>query len=146
MKYTGYTKDVRTRLMEFAAIMRSSDIAELITTAVHELDKLQSDSTWHKYPDEKPEHYARVFVSCKGKSGKEYTTVARYIAPKSTKEEDYMSDDYEEDGSACEYDEENDCYWVKENFFEEMETAEYSYTIAEEVLSWRPLPRNSDVL
>jgi hypothetical protein len=64
---------------------------------------------------------------------------ACYIPPKTVLADDFLSDEWDCE-SAAEYDEEKDCYWVTEGWWEASWDAETNWKIAGEVIGWLPLP------
>jgi len=95
-------------------------------------------SSWFSIEDKLPETKQRVIVSFTTSSGKHtYVTCADYIAPRTVPEEGYMDDDYIGYGD---YDEENDCYWTPEGFYEWSYESEINWKLSEKVTHWMPIP------
>ena len=77
-------------------------------------------------------------VFFKNKYSKKHITIAQYISYHIVLAEDFLNDEYDE--SFMDYDEENDCYWTPEGFYEYQYEPEINYFLTEEVLYWMPLP------
>ena len=95
---------------------------------------------WISVKERLPEAERTVFVRVFPESQymKPYTTNACYIPPKTVLAENFL--DENSDGLADEYDESNDCYWVKEGWFEICMEGEYNYKINGTITHWMPLP------
>ena len=95
---------------------------------------------WIKTDERKPEAQKMVFITAhEEKYNHSYTTTAQYIPPKTVLSEDFLNDEYSE---GCEeYDEENDCYWVLEGWFEYQTIPDVSWKIDDTVTHWMELPR-----
>jgi hypothetical protein len=113
--------------------------------ACQENDKLQSALTaankWVSVKDALPECKKSVFISCTSPhTGNRFTQKAVYISPKTVLADDFLSDECDCSDGIMEYDDENDCYWVTEGWFEDSLEAEINYHITWEVTHWQPLP------
>ncbi len=101
------------------------------------------DSPWRpEYIDpdtEKPPSKFKVLAKVEFKPGKFYYTTAQYIAPKTVLSEDFLNEDCDL-GDLDEYDDEKDCYWVKEAWFEEQWEPETQYQISDKVVGWMLIP------
>lgn len=122
---------------------------EQLIGILDELERLQESERWHKYPDEKPKKLKRKLISCKYPnrySGKPIQLIAQYVPPKTVLADDFLSDELDCE-NVQEYDEEKDCYWVVEGWWECSEEAEYNYQISGDVIEWRdiPLPSSPEV-
>ena len=95
---------------------------------------------WISVKERLPKAERTVFVSVFPESQymKPYTTNACYIPPKTVLAENFL--DENSDGLADEYDESNDCYWVKEGWFEICMEGEYNYKINGTITHWMPRP------
>lgn len=79
-----------------------------------------------------PESGKRVIFGWDG-YGKRRTSIGFYAAPKSIN-----ADDFDEPES-YEYDEEKDCYWLQEGWYEDGAEGEYFYPV-HNVTHWTELP------
>lgn len=93
---------------------------------------------WISVDEQLPETQKRVLVCFTNSSGKAWVTCADYIAPKSVLYEDYMDEQFSTVG---EYDEENDCYWTDEGFYEYNYAPETNWQLSDKVTHWMPLPQ-----
>lgn len=93
---------------------------------------------WISVDERLPETQSRVLVCFTTQSGKVWTTCADYIAPKSVLYEDYMDENY---STAEDYDEENDCYWTSEGFYEHNYEPETNWKLSETVTHWMLIPK-----
>ncbi len=99
----------------------------------------EENMSWIDLEKVKPNNREIVLIVCLNNYGKRYITLAEYVSYKSVLSSDYLSEDCENDG--CEdYDEEKDCYWVKEGFFEYQYEADINYRVSNEVLFWMSKP------
>lgn len=83
-----------------------------------------------------PENMQRVLV-CFKIEDKPVVSICDYIAAKSVLEEDYTNPSQSEDH--YDYDEEDDCYWMPEGFYESLHLPEINYFLTEKVLFWMPI-------
>lgn len=67
-----------------------------------------------------------------------FQTMAEYIPPRTVLFEDYMDDDYCGDDWG-DYDEENDCYWTREGWYEWQSETDVNYFLTAKVTHWMPL-------
>lgn len=96
---------------------------------------------WNKYPEVKPENRKEVLLLCKDGS-KTYYALAEFIPAKTVLSEDYLNNDAQGTEWMEEYDEENDCYWCRENFFEFNYQSEMSWMVDKnDVIAWVELPK-----
>ena len=93
---------------------------------------------WINIKDQQPESKSIVMVFFKNKYGKKHITIAQYVSYRTVLAEDFLNDECDE--SFMDYDEENDCYWIPEGFYEYQYEPEINYFLTEEVLYWMPLP------
>ena len=77
-----------------------------------------------------------VIVKLNGKTL--WTTIAEYIHPKTILSEDFFDEACEGDD---EYDEEKDCYWVKEGWYESNLYSENNWCITDEVMWWAEIEK-----
>ena len=98
---------------------------------------------WISVEDRLPEKLTRVLASLQmfDYLGKPMvrTTIAEYLPARTVLEEDYLSSDGE-NYELVEYDEEKDCYWCLENWYESNIYHEENYQIIDKVVAWMPLP------
>ena len=113
---------------------------KVVESAREELAALKSEHAWRDASVVKPDKLTPVLVTGKGLAGQKFTTLAEYIPPRTVLEEDYIADEYI--GEECaEYDDEKDCYWVKEGWFEYAYVAEIHYSLLGfEITHWMPIP------
>lgn len=90
---------------------------------------------WKSPAEEMPPDQKRVAVIIEMENGSWWTTMAEHISARTVHSEDYLSDDCEP-GNLDEYDEEKDCYWVKENWFESNLFDENNWVINRPILFW----------
>lgn len=128
--YPGLTiENFQTGRSEFCPLKIISDDAPTVD-AVPE--------GWISVEDRLPECQQRVLAYYSNEFGKKRIELACYIPPKTVKSEDYLSDEAE----GCEwYDEENDCYWVNEGWFEDSWEADTNWAITVPITHWMPLPK-----
>jgi len=93
---------------------------------------------WINVDERLPEVQKRVLVCFTNHNGKTWTTCAEYIAPKSVLEADYMDENYSDGG---EYDEEKDCYWTNDGWYEFNYEPEINWKLSDKVTHWMPLPK-----
>jgi len=111
-----------------------------------EIDRLNKLAQWIPVSERLPECKKSVFVSCiSPHTGNRFTQKAVYISPKTVLADDFLSDECDCSDGIMEYDEENDCYWVTEGWFEDSLEAEINYHITWEVTHWLPLPNPHEV-
>lgn len=67
-----------------------------------------------------------------------FQTMAEYIPARTVLFEDYMDDDYCGDDFG-DYDEENDCYWTREGWYEWQSETDVNYFLTAKVTHWMPL-------
>lgn len=97
---------------------------------------------WIKCTEKMPESQQRVLAFYTNEYGKNRIELACYIPSRTVKSEDYLS----EDASGCEeYDEENDCYWVIEGWFEDSWEADTNWHLNQDITHWMPLPKAPDL-
>ena len=90
---------------------------------------------WEKPEEEMPQDQHRVVCIVKNEFGNTRIVIAEHISARTTLEEDYLSNDWDNEG-LTEYDEENDCYWVMPNWFESNLYDEINYKINDPILAW----------
>lgn len=85
-----------------------------------------------------PEPEKEVLAFCRARGAADYLCIAVYIAPGTTREESIINWDYE----ACEYDEEQDEYFVEPGWYEMVKNwDEYGCVwIVDDVTRWMELP------
>ena len=83
--------------------------------------------------DKLPESGKRVVFGWVNSHGFRRTSIGFYAAPKSINADDY------EEPDAYKYDEEKDCYWLQEGWYEEGAEGEYFYQ-QNNVTHWDELP------
>lgn len=96
-------------------------------------------SNWIPIEQEQPKAMQRVYVVCENEySGRvvQYQTMAEYIPYMTVPTEEYMHEDYTEEGD---YDEENDIYYTIAGFYEYQFEADIHYYISAKVTHWMPL-------
>ena len=96
-------------------------------------------NVWNDIETIKPKNRTIVLIACLNDYGKNYITLAEYVSHKSTKSEDFLSEDCES-GDGDWYDEEEDCYWVNEGFFEFQYASDINYRVSDKVLFWMDKP------
>ena len=92
---------------------------------------------------EKPQSWKNIFfVTCLTEEGRQYTGLAQYFGEKekAVLEEDFIDDSCWGEESITEYDEENDCLWVKEGWFEFSLEGERAYRLSDPVIFYMALP------
>lgn len=73
--------------------------------------------------------------------------IAEYIRKNTVLEEDFIDEDFRDiEFGLSEYNEEKDCYYVKENWFEFNQNHELNYVIEEKVLFWAYFSNLQDLL
>jgi Protein of unknown function (DUF551) len=85
-----------------------------------------------------PNQIVHVVVGGYYNNGKGATTMAQYIAPKTTDADDFLAEEWCSDPEMTEYDEEKDVYWVLEGWFEYTLEADMSYRLSRPVSHWHP--------
>lgn len=101
----------------------------------HRLDK-----AWVSVKDRLPKALQPVLAIVKDQYG-ESRVLVEYVPPKTVLAEDFVN---EESGDGLdEYDEEKDCYWTKEGWFEWQREAEIHFLICGDVTHWQHLPNPS---
>ena len=101
--------------------------------------ELEAGQRWVPVGERLPTAQRRVMAFYKTDTGKARYELACYIPPKSVLSEDFLDSDYCD--GVKEYDEENDCYWVVEGWWESSWEADTNWKISENVTHWRPLPQ-----
>lgn len=93
---------------------------------------------WISTADRLPEPEKEVLALCRTRGGVDYLCIAIYIAPGATREGSTIIWDYE----ACEYDEEQDEYFVVPGWYETIKNwDEYRCVgIVDDVTHWMELP------
>lgn len=107
-----------------------------ITAQSHLLKSLQ----WVSPKDKMPPDQKRVAVIVEMENNSWWTAMAEHISPKTIKSEDYLSDSCES-GDLDEYDNEKDCFWVKENWFESNLFSEDNFVIDRPILFWAEIEK-----
>jgi hypothetical protein len=95
---------------------------------------------WISVEERLPETQRRVLVFFKNEYDRSRITCANYIAPKTVLAEDFLDSEYS-DGFE-EYDEEKDCYWTPEGFYESNYETDVNYFLGYKVTHWMPLPQH----
>ena len=137
---------------EWIRIVRSSfkmceleDIhKEVVFETLDEIIRLQeTEQKWIPVGEADLQTWQKYIVVCKSKHNglKTYTVLAQYFPPKTVLEEDFIDDQFYGEDSITEYDEENDCYWVKEGWFEYTYEGEMGYRLSDEVVMVMPFPQ-----
>ena len=106
-----------------------------------EIERLKVLNRWIPVTERLPESGQSVFVTCLTEEGRKYTGLAQYFGEKekAVLEEDFIDDScWGEAGT--EYDEENDCFWVKEGWFEFSLDGERAYRLSDPVIFYMALP------
>ena len=111
-------------------------IEEICTAYYHH----RLDTAWVSVKEGLPEPLRQVLTIVKYEHG---TTIvmAEYVPPKTVLAEDFVNEECGE--GLDEYDEEKDCYWTKEGWFEWQHEAEIHYLICGDVIYWQPLPQHN---
>jgi hypothetical protein len=126
-------------------LMRSGEctleMAKAQETAISALEQ-QLNGGWIPISERLPENDNPVEVTARRKEGARgyFIYKACYVAPHTQTTEDYGWDIGNVDG---EYDEENDCFWVPECWYEDNAIADNgNYILDDEfdILAWRELP------
>ena len=98
--------------------------------------RLKEQGRWIPVEERLPKTRQRCYVFYKSEYGKNRITVADYIAPKTVKEEDYLSEDCID---FAEYDEQNDCYWTPAGWYESSWESDMNWFITPPILKWKPI-------
>jgi hypothetical protein len=92
---------------------------------------------WINCSDRMPEPAQRVLaVFPTGYKGVRHISLVIYVPAKSVKAEDLWDDD----SDCVEYDEEKDCFYVEEGWYESSYESEKDWRLNYEVTHWMPLP------
>ena len=100
---------------------------------------------WICCSKELPEKMASVLVAFKNNYGNTGISIGQYVPPKTVLSEDFLTDDVD-CSSLEEYDEEKDCYWVKEGWFEHSTQYDYGCSFHEKITHWMSLPKPPELL
>lgn len=93
---------------------------------------------WISIKEKLPESQQRVLGFYTNKYGKTRIEIVCYIPPKEVLAEDFLN----EDADDCkEYDEQKDCYWVTEGWWESSWESDTNWKISENITHWMPLPK-----
>lgn len=96
---------------------------------------------WISVEKELPPSCQKVIVVFENTCGNIRCTTSQYTAPKTVLADDFL-DNIENDCSTLEdYDEQNDCFWVIEGWWEFSEEAEIQYQLSNKVTHWMRLPK-----
>lgn len=96
---------------------------------------------WISVNERMPEAKQRVLAFYTNEYEKSRIETACYIPPRTVLVEDFLS----EDAEGCEeYDEEKDCYWVVEGWWESSLESDENWMITNKVTHWMPLPKAPD--
>lgn len=101
------------------------------------LSALQEQVRWVPVGERLPEAKQEVLAIVK--YNKIHTEKVCYIPPRTVLSEDFLSDECDCE-SVEDYDAENDCYWVKEGWWEASFEADTNWKLSGEVTHWMPLP------
>ena len=94
---------------------------------------------WRDVREELPENEKKVFVYFKNELGHGRRTTAEYIRAKTVLAENYLNDEWSDDFG--EYDDEKDCYWTPEGWYEQQEITEVNWYLGKDIVThWMPLP------
>lgn len=117
--------------------------AELLSAAITGQETLQralaEARKWVAVSEGLPKARQRVLAFYTNDCGARRIEIACYTPPRTVRAEDFLSDDYYGEGYD-EYDEENDCFWVVEGWWEDSLEAEINWKIISPVTHWMPLP------
>ena len=97
---------------------------------------------WIDVNDQMPKHDTRVLVCYKNELEKDRVEIAEYIPPRTILAENYFNSEAE---GCDEYDEEKDCWWVKEGWYEASWTADTNWALGYTPTHWMPLPQSVDM-
>jgi hypothetical protein len=92
---------------------------------------------WVSVEDVKLKSLSRWLARWTNSYGKERTSCAIYIEPKTVLEEDFLDDEFS-DGFA-EYDEEKDCYWTPGGWYESQYATDVNWHICEKITHIKPI-------
>ena len=148
-----YSKELHRQTQEVFDSGEWNKNTEVISKLLHnipvflaEIDRLNKLTQWVPVSERLPECKKSVFVSCiSPHTGNRFTQKAVYISPKTVLADDFLSDECDCSDGIMEYDEEKDCYWVTEGWFEDSLEAEINYHITWEVTHWMTLPNPPEV-
>jgi len=98
---------------------------------------------WTSVNEQMPETNTRVIGFWKNVYDKNQTSCVKYIAPNSVLAEDFLDSEFSE--GFAEYDEEKDCYWTPEGFYESNYETDVNFFISEKVTHWMPLPKTPEL-
>lgn len=99
---------------------------------------MAKEMMWIPVTDHLPATRQRVIVRFVNDYGRKVVTVADYIAPRTVREEDYISDECPAD--FADYEEETDTYWTPGGWYESQETADMNWYIEWPVTEWMEMP------
>lgn len=140
-QYALWTSRRQTTPEELHLIGRLRDALDEIERLQQRIAELEQERRWISIEEANLEVWKKYIVLLKNKEGKTYSGLAQYFPSKTVLEEDFISDECYEEESITEYDEENDCYWVREGWFEHTIEGEMEYRLSDEVIMVMPLPK-----
>lgn len=119
----------------------SQQACDAINLAISSLEQ-QLTNGWISVNERFPENDNPVEITARRKEGARgyFVYKAHYLAPHTKTTEDYG---WDSDYTDWEYDEENDCYWIPECWYEDNAIADNgNYMLDDEfdILAWRKLP------
>ena len=88
---------------------------------------------WISIGDKLPDAGVMVLAYYKNSFGK-HRRIRAFYAPEQSIE------DTSDDDDICDYDEEQNVYWLREGWFESNEAEEYFYSVDGKISHWMPLP------
>lgn len=101
---------------------------------------------WISVRDKLPKKRTRVLVIFKEPrfGGGNHIAIAEHIPARSVLAEEYLDPEHwcGEDDELAEYVEDEDAYYVRENWFESNFYDDINYRISAEVIGWQPLPED----
>jgi len=97
---------------------------------------------WIKCSNKMPEAKQRVLAYCKSSRGLNRIETSFYIPPKTVLAQELFGDD---SFGTEEYDEEKDCYWSTEGWYEDSWESEQTWLISDPVTHWMLLPNYPDL-